>query len=69
MNQQTAEVGNVDNKVLDIEQWEDYLYTELTRMGISITEELIMLITEISLEHFEDKGIVDFSLNIEGYDG
>jgi len=62
-------VGNVDNKVLDIEQWEDYLYTELTRMGISITEELIMLITEISLEHFEDKGIVDFSLNIEGFDG
>jgi len=51
--------------MLDIEEWEDYLYTELVSMGIPITEELIMLITELSLVHFEDKGIIDYNIRFE----
>ena len=55
-------------KTLDIEQWENYLIAELERMGIKVSEELIMLITEISLEHFEDVGILDYNVRFEWFD-
>lgn len=63
-NQQTAEVIHVA-KMLDVSDWEDYLFDELLKMGIPITEELIMLITEISLNHFEDIGLIDYNIRFE----
>lgn len=66
-HQPIAEVIHVA-KTLDVEVWENYIIAELERMGISLSEELIMLITEISLEHFEDIGIVDYNMRFEWYE-
>lgn len=52
-------------KMLDVGEWEDYLFDELLKMGIPITEELLMLITEISLNHFEDIGLIDYNIRFE----
>lgn len=56
----------MDN-VFNVDEWEEILYEQINDMGIPITEELIMLITEISLEYFEDTGLIAYR-NLKEYD-
>ena len=49
-------------RVLDIEEWEEYIFNELTSLGYAVNEEMIQIITEISLDFFEQQDLLNYRL-------
>ncbi len=52
---------------LDVTDWEEHIFNEFTNLGIAISEEMVVLFTELSLEYFEEIGLVDYKLSFEKY--
>ena len=50
---------------ISTDDWSDYVHNGLVANGIVPDEDIIMLIIDLTLDFFQEEGIIDYSIEIE----